>query len=107
MSEKARRARGRLRLVMSAVLLLTAIFMLALGIDLDPLAQQLQPFVILAWAVLIALAVYTAWRIPEAMDNESNTGRRRRARGHPSPTDRDCGDAGGDGGGGGGGNGGG
>jgi hypothetical protein len=100
-SEKARRARRRLRVVMSAVLLLTAIFMLALGIDLDPLAQQLQPFVILAWAVLIALAVYTAWRIPEAMDNEPRSGGGRRATGHTSPTDRDSGDAGGGGNGGG------
>ncbi len=98
-SEKARRARGLLRVVMSAVLLLTAILIFASSFNLDPLAEQLWPILMLGWAVLIALAVYTAWRIPEAMDSESNIGRRRRARGHPSPTDRDCGDAGGDGGG--------
>jgi hypothetical protein len=102
MSEKARRARGRLRLVMSAVLLLTAIFIFASSFNLDALAEQLWPILMLGWAVLIALAIYTAWRIPEAMDSESNTGRRRRARTHPSPTDRDCGgDAGGGGNGGG------
>jgi len=75
MSEKARRARGRLRVVMSAVLLLTAIFIFALSFDLDALVEPLWPILMLGWAVLIALAVYTAWRIPEAMDSESNTGR--------------------------------
>jgi len=74
-NEKARRARGRLRVVMSAVLLLTAIFMFALSFDLDALVEPLWPILMLGWAVLIALAVYTAWRIPEAMDSESNTGR--------------------------------
>ena len=98
MSDKARRARRRLRLVMSAVLLLTAIFIFASSFNLDPLAEQLWPILMLGWAVPIALAVYTAWRIPEVMDSKSNTGRRRRARGHPSPTDRDFGDPGGGGG---------
>jgi len=75
MSEKARRARGRLRVVMSAVLLLTAIFIFALSFDLDALVEPLWPILMLGWAALIALSVYTAWRIPEAMDSESNTGR--------------------------------
>jgi hypothetical protein len=85
---------------MSAVLLLTAVFIFALSFNLDPLAAQLWPILILGWAVLIALAVYTAWRIPEAMDSESRSGGGRRATGHTSPTDRDSGDAGGGNGGG-------
>ncbi len=98
MSEKARRARGRLRVVMSAVLLLTAVFMFALSFDLDPIVEPLWPILMVGWAVLIALAVYTAWRIPEAMDNEAHPDGERRASGHTTPTDRDAGGDGGSGG---------